>query len=468
MWFTGKINFFRVKEAVMEDNINEIALFRLSVLGSLASRERLEHGELKQTIKMLAAQRYNIPGSKRSHLTEKTIEHWYYAWKRGGIQALSSQKRCDMGQTKINDVHKAAILQCKTENKKRSISQVKRLLERSGVAALDELSRSSMHRFLKSVGLSRCMGDAKELIERRSFCAQYSGDLWYGDVMHGPSVPVGKRLQKVYLVSLMDDVSRLIVHSAFCLGETALDIEGVLKQALLKRGLPKKLVVDNGSAYRSGSLQQICARLEIRLVYCRPYTPEGKGKIEKWHRTVRENFLNELDTRHLRDLNDLNARLWAWVESEYHTRIHGSLEGLTPVERWQKDIRQVRPLGSFASKLEELFYHHHPRKVRKDGTVSFNGKYYEVPYELMGQKVMLVVDPHHNTAIRVESDAGVFLGLVTPLDKLANLHRGRARPHEQKNNTIQPPRTFNMVELALENYTNFLQLNTRNKGEKDE
>jgi transposase InsO family protein len=374
-----------------------------------------------------------------------------------------------MGQTKINDTYKAAILQCKTENKKRSISQVKKLLERSGIAALGELSRSSMHRFLKSIGLSRCMGDAKELIERRSFCAQYAGDLWYGDVMHGPSVPVGKKLQKVYLVSLMDDVSRLIPHTAFCLGETALDIEGVLKQGLLKRGLPKKFVVDNGPAYKAGSLQQICARLEIRLVYCRPYSPESKGKLERWHRLVRANFLNELDTRHLRDLNDLNARLWAWLEGEYHTSIHGALEGSTPLARWQQDILQVRPLGSFASKLDELFYHWHKRTVRKDGTVSFKGKYYEVPYELMGQKVMLVVDPHHNKAIRVESKEGVFLGLVTPLDKLANLHRGRARPNEQKdNNNIQHPRTFNMVELALENYTNFLRLDGKNRGEKDE
>ena|GEM_PF-4020822 len=56
----------------------------------------------------------------------------------------------------------------------------------------------------------------------------------------------------------MDDASRLLTHSAFCLGETALDIEGGLKQALLKRGVPRKLVVDNGTAYRSGSLQGIC------------------------------------------------------------------------------------------------------------------------------------------------------------------------------------------------------------------
>ena len=107
--------------------------------------------------------------------------------------------------------------------------------------------------------------------------AARAGDIWYGDVMHGPKVAVKGRMQKVYLASLMDDASRLIAHSAFCPGETALDIEGVLKQAVLKRGLPKKLVIDNGAAYRAASLQGICARLEIRLIYCRPYAPQGKG-----------------------------------------------------------------------------------------------------------------------------------------------------------------------------------------------
>jgi len=98
------------------------------------------------------------------------------------------------------------------------------------------------------------------------------------------------------------------------LGETALDIEGVLKQAVLKRGLPTKLVVDNGAAYRASTLQGICARLAIHVIYCRPYAPEGKGKLERWHRTFRDQFLSELDTTRIRNLEDLNAQLWAWLE----------------------------------------------------------------------------------------------------------------------------------------------------------
>jgi transposase InsO family protein len=178
----------------------------------------------------------------------------------------------------------------------------------------------------------------------------------------------------------MDDASRLIAHSAFCLGETSLDIEGVLKQAVLKRGVPYKLLIDNGPAYRSHSLQSICALLEIRLVYSRPYEPQSKGKLERYHRTFREQFLNELNLDAISGLDDLNARLWAWTEHVYHQQPHGGLaKDTTPIQRWREDIIHVRPLGLKAETLDNLFYHRHKRTVRKDGTVRWEGTIFEVP-----------------------------------------------------------------------------------------
>lgn len=292
-------------------------------------------------------------------------------------------------------------------------------------------------------------GSAAQPVERRSFVAARAGDIWYGDVMHGPKVLVNGRLRKAYLVSFMDDASRLITHSAFCPAETALEVEGVLKQALLKRGLPIRLVIDNGSAYRAATLQAICARLEIRLIYCRPYTPEGKGKLERWHRTLRSGFLSELDMEKVRDIHDLNARLWAWMEEFYHKVPHSALEGLTPLERYRKDLIQIRPLGPFASRLDELFLHRHERLVRKDGTVSYEGARFEVPYELSGKTVRLVVDPHAQTVLGVESDSGAPLGKATPLDPLANSRRKRRGPQDSAIFTAN--RTGpNLVEMAME------------------
>lgn len=432
--------------------IHSVALFRYSVLGALVSRGRLERGELKATIRELAAREYDIPGSRNSRLSEKTIEAWYYKWRRGGIEALAPRPRADRGQSKLPAEVQAAIVAAKRENPRRSINQIRRLLEQRGTVAKGALPRSSVHRLLKSQGLSRIPDSASEPAERRAYVAEHAGDIWYGDVMHGPKVPMGTRLRKAYLVSLMDDASRLIAHSAFCPGERALDIEGVLKQAVLKRGCPRRLVIDNGAAYRAKTLQGICARLGIALVYCRPYRPEGKAKLERWHRRFREQFLSELDLGRIQDLADLNARLWAWVETVYHRTAHAGLQGRTPLERYQQDLPRIRTLGQRAARLDELFYHRLERRVRKDGTVSYQGDRFEVPYELAAQRVVLVVDPHTALVHGVEDAHGQSLGAATPLDAVANAKRKRHQPKPAEPTSQRTAAELDAVELAYREY----------------
>ena len=313
------------------------------------------------------------------------------------------------------------------------------------------LSRSAIHRLLQRQGLSRLAGSVAVPEERRSFVAESAGAIWYGDVMHGPKVLVRGQWRKAYLVSVFDDASRLIAHSAFGLGETALDIEGVLKQAVLKRGVPRKLVVDNGSAYRAHTLQGICARLGVHLIHCRPYAPEGKGKLERWHRTFRDQFLSELDESRITDLDDLNARLWAWIEQVYHRTPHAGLAGQTPLARYQQDLPRIRSLGQRAAHLDAIFFHRIRRFVRKDGTVSYQGSRFEVPYELAGKTIHLVVDPHAGTVIGVEDEQGNSLGAATPLDAEANLHRRRRKPDPEESSG-QPPSGPNLVELAYRQY----------------
>ena len=358
--------------------------------------------------------------------------------------------RSDRGQSKIAPALQEAILAAKREKPRRSIDQIGRLLERRGTVAKGELKRSAVHRLLQAHGLSRPSGASSEPEERRTYVAEHAGKIWYGDVMHGPRIPMDGGLRKSYLVSLMDDASRLITHSAFRPGETALDIEAVLKQAVLKRGLPEKLVIDNGPAYRAKTLQGICARLGIHLIYCRPYTPEGKGKLERWHRTFRDQFLSELDATRIGDLEDLNARLWAWIETVYHRTAHSGLDGQTPLARYQQDLARIRTLGTLAPRLDELFQHRATRKVRKDGTVSYEGARFEVPYELSGRTVRLVVDPHTRQVVGVEDDNGASLGAATPLDALANADRRRHRPRPPEE--LSPGCDDNEVELAYREY----------------
>ena len=413
----------------MGNTIDPIALFRLSVLGPLASRERFSRGELKKIIQELASQTYQIPNSNSVHLAEKTIERWYYRWKKYGFDGLANTQRSDKSRCYLSDEIQVAIIAIKKDNMSRSINTIIKLLETQGIVTKGSLSRSTVHRLLKQNDLSRRSIGSKDVIERRAFEAEFAGDLWYGDVMHGPRIQTDQGLKKVYLVSIMDDASRLICHSSFCFDETALSIEYVLKDALLKRGLPKKLMVDNGPAYRSTSLQGICARLKIRLIYSRPYEPESKGKLERWHRTIREQFLSELMIESIHGIDALNARLWAWIERLYHETVHSGLKDkMTPLMRYQKDLLSIQPLGVIATNIDEYFYHRIKRAVKKDGTVSYDNQHYEVDFSFVGKVVYLVIDPHCKKALYVESQDSEMRGSVFLLNKQKNNQRQRHRP----------------------------------------
>jgi putative transposase len=423
----------------MKSTINAMALLRLSVLGPLASRDHLNRGELKTLIKQLSQQTYQIPNSRRVYLSEKTIERWYYQWKAKGIEGLISTVRSDKNTCQLSPEIQAMILAHKKDNPARSVQTIIDYLEVEGKVPKKTLSRSTVHRLLKKNKLSTRVIDSVEKIERRAFESEFSGDLWFGDVMHGPMIQTDKGRRKVYLVTVMDDASRLACHSAFCLDETAVSIEFILKEALLKRGLPKKLMVDNGPAYRSDSLQQVCARLKIRLIYSKPYEPESKGKLERWHATVRSQFLTELDLHAIHSLDELNARWWVWLERKYHQTLHSSLidangQHQTPLARFQQDLFKLQPLGDMAKKLDDYFYHRIKRVIKKDATLSYEGRLFEVPFDFVGQTVYLVVDAPTQTARHIESLTHEWLGSVHPLDKQANNHRTRQRPNKTTEN----------------------------------
>ena len=180
-------------------------------------------------------------------------------------------------------------------------------------------------------------------------------------------------------------------------------------------------------------------------------TAVAKGKLERWHRTLRDQFLSELDERRINDLDDLNARLWAWLEQVYHQTPHAGLAGLTPLALYQRDLPRIRSLGAKAAQLDALFLHRVARFVRKDGTVSYLGQRFEVPYELSGKTVRLVVDPHAQRVVGVEDATGASLGAATPLDLLANIQRVRRKPEPTPEVMVAHPGP-NLVELAHAKY----------------
>ena len=164
----------------------------------------------------------------------------------------------------------------------------------------------------------------------------------------------------------------------------------VLEQAVRRRGLCSRLYVDNGAVYRSHHLSLVCAKLGVTLIHARPYLPQGKGKIERFFRTVRMQLLPVLGDTDLGSLEALNRRLWAWIEGEYHQTPHKGLDGETPADRWARSSDDVKMPGA---ELSDLFLFEQKRRVQKDRTVSLYGVVYEVDAALVGETVTLRFDP---------------------------------------------------------------------------
>jgi hypothetical protein len=249
------------------------------------------------------------------------------------------------------------------------------------------------------------------------------------DVMHGPSVFVGDRTKrKTYLIAFLDDATRVIPYCAFALAENTSTFLPVLKQAILRRGLPQRLYVDNGAHYRSQHLALVCAKLGIALIHARPYRPQGKGKIERWFKTVRGQLLTRLTEEDTARLGALNRRLHAWVEGEYHHAPHRGLGGPTPLEQWAQTGAAVR-FPEPDLDLDDLFLFEAQRKVQKDRTVSLNGVIYEVDAALVGEKVTLRFDPAAAAQRPVQvCHQGKLVEQAKPVQTYANCFVKRNRP----------------------------------------
>jgi hypothetical protein len=230
--------------------------------------------------------------------------------------------------------------------------------------------------------------------------------------MHGPKVLHEGKVRKAYLFAFIDDMSRLIPHGEFYLRERLPSYLDGLRKALAKRGLPRKLYVDNGPAFRSQLLHHACASLGIALIHSTPYQPEGRGKIERFFRTVRTQFLPSLaDTL---SLEELNRELVRWIEA-YHDTIHTTTRQ-KPLDRYLAHLHCIRQAPR---DLHDYFRVRVIRRVDKDRTVSLTGRLYEAPVALVGKMVTLLYHEHDPARVEVFFN-GTSYGLLVPLDVAIN------------------------------------------------
>lgn len=406
----------------------EVALFRVSVLGPLVGA-RLEHGDLVAYCREAATRPWEWPGGDTVELSARTVEAWYYRYQAGGFAALFPSPRSDKKESRsVPEDIRQLVVRLKQEKPRRSVKRIIRILERARKVELGLLTKSSVHRLLQAHGVSKrpVRGPGAE---RRSFLHELAGDLLIGDALHIHHAVVDEqgRPCKACLFSQIDGATRYVPHSRFAYGprkgEDSVDHEYGLKQVLLSCGRWRTYYVDRGPAYTAHSLRAICAELDIRLLHTQSRDPEAKGVIERWNRTWREEVEDELPPGPI-SIHELMAKHDAWLAAEYHARKHSTTDRV-PREHWLEQVDHLRPLQPGKS-LDEVFLHRVRRDVRKDGTVSLEGRRLEVRAELSGRRrIELRFDPSRPDVLpRVFVDDKFFCDTV-PLDLHANAQRRR-------------------------------------------
>ena len=374
-----------------EDKKLNIATFRFGLISEFVTGVRLNYGEKERLIKEKVNRIYDIPYSTRSHVARSTLEKWIVDYKKAGfkIEGLYPQSRNDKGQVRsLSTSVKLAIKDLKKETPNLNVPAIIKQLKHKKLISVDEeLNLATIYRYLRSEELVAVNESAKD---KRQFEASHPNEIWQSDVMHGPLVKFEGKERKSYLIAILDDHSRFIVHAEFYLAETRENFLDALRQAILKRGLPQKLYIDNGACFKALHLEQIAAQLGIGITHSRPYTPQGRGKIERWFRFVQENFLLGLANRTSPEKLDLlNHHLSEWLYDYNEQRVHGTT-GEVPYLRYKNGLECVRPAPSH---LLDYFRQIEFRRVKKDRTVQLRNILYEAPVHLIDKQVELRFHP---------------------------------------------------------------------------
>jgi transposase InsO family protein len=337
-------------------------------------------------INELAQKTYITPQGTQRHLCANTIRDWYQNYRSDGIDGLRNKSRKDSGSTSVPDSLGEALVDLRT---KQPLWTIKRLLGDLYVQGLwngEKPSKSALYRFCTTKDLGRNTETTSERV--RPFEFPYFGDLWSADFLHGPVVRCGLKTHKTYLNAIIDDATRYIVAAKFHLAEDARSLLDDLMLAIMRFGIPKRLYTDNGAAFRSHHLRVVAARLGISLPHTPPYKPKGRGKIERFFRTVRDGFLTG---RGRSSLNKLNTDFTAWL-NHYHHTIHRSLK-MSPLERKLVDtgpsLKQIAPTQN----INDLFRMEQQKRVGSDGCVRFFNKRFEIPDAIPGEQVTIYYLP---------------------------------------------------------------------------
>ncbi len=417
-----------------EDEKMQVAVFRFGVISDFVTAIAMSRAEKRRLMREKCARKWQIPFSEKTRISQGTIHRWCRVYRNSGgdLKSLYPKDRSDQGKARAMDEETClSLIEARRKMPALTVPQlIEQMNGQNRVTPGIMLNNSSVYRFLHQQDLMA--PQMKNPVDRRKFEAELPNDLWQSDVMHGPKIDVDGKMRKTYLIAIIDDHSRMIVHARFYLSEKLSFYLEAFENAIATRGLPRKLYVDNGAAFRSRHLDYIAASLAISLIHAKPYTPQGKGKIERWFKTVRTNFLALFKGS---AMSELNCALTQWITESYHKKIH-SATGQTPFQRFTGKMHCLR---SAPANLKDYFRKVARRTVAKDRSVTLSGRLYEAPVALIGKRVELLYHDSEPEKVEVKYQNKSF-GMIRPVNLNVNYRVKRDKnnnPQIQSNNSTK-------------------------------
>jgi transposase InsO family protein len=248
---------------------------------------------------------------------------------------------------------------------------------------LETLSYESLRQLVLKHQL---LSPEKNIKPRKKFEKEFINELWMIDFKQGKSIRQGNRLHRVYLCAIIDDASRLLVGYEWGLNEDTTLFARTFKKAVAIYGTPQILYCDQAKVFRSHYIMELCARLGISLLNAEPYSPESKGKIERFNRTIQQMFYPMVNDFQAIDCQQLNQLFDTFVQQIYHKKVHTSLNE-SPLQKFQRLLNQTPIRRINQDQLEKFFLCSFKRKVRLDGTIVHQNIYYEVDMKYAGDMI---------------------------------------------------------------------------------
>jgi transposase InsO family protein len=379
-------------------------------------------------IEELSRRVFYSPSGIEKRISPGTIRDWLGRYRCHGIDGLRNKGRKDQGSTLVPPSLQQALADLRKSKPEWTVTRLLRTLRDRGYWNGYKPSRSALYRFTAAHGLNRTVIQPPEPV--RSFEFPFFGDLWCADFLHGPMVRRGTYADKSWLHAIIDDATRYIVAARFHYAENTRGLLDDLMLAIRRFGIPKRLYTDNGAAFRSRHLRLVSAKLGIAMPHTPPYQPRGRGKIERFFRSVREGFLTGRDRT---SLDKLNTDFTLWLNRYHHTP-HSSL-GMSPLDRKLTDTGPVLKQIAPTQDIDDLFRMEHIARVGSDGCVRLFKKRFEIPGAIPGSTAVVYYLPWNTDCIYL----GDNRTMIKPLDAINNAlrfdkpHRGNVHNnHKEK------------------------------------